>query len=41
MTPKPTDREKKICPAAAIHVFGSESASYFGFHMKANPASTD
>ena len=33
ITPKPTESEKKICPAAASQVCGFDSASKFGFHM--------
>ena len=37
MTPKPTDRLKKICPAAASQVCGLRSALKSGFHMKPRP----
>ena len=33
ITPKPTERLKKICPAAASQVCGLPSAAKFGFHM--------
>jgi hypothetical protein len=33
MTPNPTDRLKKICPAAASQVLELRSASKFGFYM--------
>ena len=33
MTPKPTDSEKKICPAAASQVWKFPSAEKSGFHI--------
>ena len=33
ITPKPTERLKKICPAAAIHVSALFSFAKSGFHM--------
>ncbi len=33
MTPKPTDKLKKIWPAAASQVWALPSAAKFGFHM--------
>ena len=33
ITPKPTESEKKICPAAASQVWGLPRAEKSGFHM--------
>ena len=40
MTPKPTDRLKKICPVAASQVWKFPSAAKSGFHMKLSPVAT-
>ena len=40
ITPKPTERLKKICPAAASHVCGLLSVSNDGFHIWPRPFHT-